>query len=421
MKTEKEVFIIDGCRTPIASYGKSLRSVPAHKLLGHVFKAILRRTGITASQVNEVIVGHCLQNGFEPNTARFAWLDQKLPASVPGSTLQFQCGSGMASVRSAFERIRIGHDDLIIAAGVESMSMAPYIISGENRWNGFIKWFIDSPLGKKLGFKFQGPAPILFKLADNAMAPMRLLKDMASVNMAATAERLADLYEISREEADEYSLRSQQLANWAIESGRFDREIEPIAVPSRGMLRQDEHPRKDSSLKALAKLRPVFGTKQVTAGNASGLNDGACALVLGSGEKVRTLGAKPLARIVDCAVDGVDPEQMGIGPVGAIRKLLERHNLALADIDLFEINEAFAAQYLACEKLLGLDRSKVNVNGGAVALGHPIGMSGNRLLLTLAHELKARGLKRGIAALCIGGGMGIATLIENPDANQEQL
>jgi acetyl-CoA C-acetyltransferase len=421
MKTEQKVFIIDACRTANGDFGGALRHLPAHKLLGHVFSAILRRTGITASQINEVIVGHCLQNGFEPNTARFAWIDQKLPASVPCMTYQFQCGSGMASVRSAFERIRSGDDDLILAAGVESMSMAPFIISGEKRWKGFIKWFIGSPLGKKLGFKFQGPGPILFQLADNAMAPLRLLKDMSSVNMAATAQRVAETYGISREDADEYALRSHQLAIAAIESGRFEREIEPIVVPSRGVFKQDEHPRKGSSLSALSKLRPVFGTRQVTAGNASALADGASVVCLGSEEKVLELNVKPLARIVDCCVAGVDPEQMGLGPVEAIQKLLTRHNLTLADIDLFEINEAFAAQYLACEKLLGLDRSKVNVNGGAIALGHPLGMSGNRLVLTLAHELKARGKKRGIAALCVGGGMGIAIFIENPDANQEQL
>jgi acetyl-CoA acetyltransferase family protein len=251
------------------------------------------------------------------------------------------------------------------------------------------------------------------------MAPLRLLKDMNSVNMSATAQRLAETFGISRESADEFALRSQQLAQAAIESGRFALEIEPLVVPGVGVFAQDEHPRKGSSLAKLAALKPVLGTRQVTAGNSSGLGDGACVLAFASGEKAKELDLQPLARVVDACVIALDPEQMGLGPVFAIRKLLERNQLTSSDIDLFEINEAFAAQYLACEFLLGLDRTKVNVNGGAVALGHPIGMSGNRLLVTLALELKARGLKRGIAALCVGGGMGTATLIENPDLQEQ--
>jgi acetyl-CoA C-acetyltransferase len=218
---------------------------------------------------------------------------------------------------------------------------------------------------------------------------------------------------VSREDADEYALRSQELAAAAIKAGRFDVEIDAIEVPGRGFFGKDEHPR-NTSMEKLTALKGVLKTRDITAGNSSGINDGACALIVASSDKAQELGLEPLSVLVDSCVAGVDPEQMGIGPVEAIKKLLQRNNLTVDDVDLFEINEAFAAQYVACEKLLGLDRNKVNVNGGAIALGHPIAMSGARLLLTLSHELKARGLKRGIAALCIGGGMGIATLIELP-------
>jgi len=233
--------------------------------------------------------------------------------------------------------------------------------------------------------------------------------------MSATAQRIADMYGISREAQDDYAMRSQVLALAARARGRFAMEIDPIQA-GRGFFSADERPR-TTSLQDLAGLAGVFKQKDITAGNSSGINDGACALVVTSEDFARSIGAKPLAVLVDHCEAGVDPEQMGLGPVAAINKLLARNGLSIADIDLFEINEAFAAQYLGCEKLLGLDRTKVNVNGGAIALGHPIAMSGARVILTLAHELRLRGLKRGIAALCIGGGMGIATLVEIPEIN----
>jgi acetyl-CoA acetyltransferase family protein len=339
----------------------------------------------------------------------------------------------------------------MIAGGCESMSTVPFLLPGKLRWD---KW--QNLLEKKLGIPRMGPrinsaakpalvalvagllgciatwfspiaalalfciafgatASALYGLysekADNGIAPMSLLKDMKTVNMSATAQRVADQFGISREAQDEYALLSQQRANAAVKSGRFDLEIDPIDVPGRGFFARDEHPR-ETSMEKLAKLRGVLGNRTITAGNSSGINDGACALVLASDAKVKELNLSTLAEIVDTAVAGVDPNTMGLGPVAAINKLLARNNMTLADIDLIEINEAFAAQYLGCEKLLGLDRNKVNVNGGAIALGHPIGMSGARVVLTLAHELNRRQLKRGIAALCIGGGMGIATLIE---------
>ncbi|MCA0315148.1 MAG: thiolase family protein [Candidatus Melainabacteria bacterium] len=405
-KSHKKVFLLSGSRTPIASFGRSLRSVPVDKLAGHVMVNAIRRAGIDANSVDHIIMGHGYQSSYTPNTARFAALRAGLPAGTPAVTVQRQCGSGMEAVNHGMDLVTLGRADIVLAGGAESMSTVPYLIPGEYRWTGMI--------AKYLKFTKLGPRPVPFALADNGLAPTKLLKDQQSIAMAATAQNLADAYGISREAADEYSLRSQTLAAQAISSGRFDMEIDAVEVPGRGFFARDEHPRKTSK-EALSSLGPVLGTRVVTAGNASGINDGACALVIASEDKVAELGAKPLAELVDYVSVGVTPEQMGIGPVEAIKALLKRNDLTLDDIDLVEINEAFAVQYLSCEKLLGLDRNKVNVNGGAIALGHPIGMSGARVILTLAHELKLRGKKLGVAALCIGGGMGIATLIRNPD------
>jgi acetyl-CoA C-acetyltransferase len=405
MKFGNKTSLIAGSRTPLGSFGKSLRSLTVDKLAGHVMLAVLRRSGIDPNMVDQIILGHGYQSSFTPNTARFAQLEAGLPASIPAYTVQRQCGSGMQSVNDAMRLIALGDADLVIAGGAESMSTIPYLLPGELRWKGLISKYVK--------FAKMGPRPVFFAMADNGLAPLKLLKDVRAVAMAQTAQNLADAYGISREAADEYALRSQQLAAEAIKSGRFALEIDPIQVPGRGFFENDEHPRK-TSLEALSGLRPVLGTRVITAGNSSGINDGACALMLASQAKVEELNLTPLAELVDSCVAAVAPEQMGIGPVEAIKLLLKRNNLTLDDVDLIEINEAFAHQYLSCEKLLGLDRSKVNVNGGAIAMGHPIAVSGARLILTLAHELKIRGKKRGIAALCIGGGMGIATLIERP-------
>ncbi len=401
----KKVFLVGGSRTPIGSFGKSLRSVPVDKLASHSMTHALRRAGVPAGSLDGIILGHGYQTSYTPNTARVASLGANLPATVPAMTVQRQCGSGMEAINVASAQIMLGKADLMLAGGAESMSTVPYLIPGNLRWEGFIaKWFKIARLG---------PRPTPFALADNGLAPLKLLNDTKTVAMAKTAQRLAETYGISREAADEYAQRSQELANKAVKSGRFDMEIDPILVSGRGFFARDEHPR-ESTLEGLKGLKPVLGTRQVTAGNSSGINDGACLVVLASERAVAEYGLKPLSVMVDWAVAGVDPDQMGLGPVAAITKLLNQTGLTLADIDLIEINEAFAHQYLACEKLLGLDRSKVNVNGGAIALGHPIGMSGARLPLTLTYELAKRGLKRGIASLCIGGGMGIATLIELP-------
>jgi acetyl-CoA C-acetyltransferase len=406
MKSGHKIFLLSGSRTPIGSFGKSLKAVTVDKLAGHVMVNAIRRAGIDANQVDGIILGHGYQSSYTPNTGRFAQLEAGLPASIPAMTVQRQCGSGMEAVNLAMRQIAAGEHDARIAGGAESMSTIPYMLPGSARWNGFIS--------KRVKIAKMGPRPTPFALLDNGLAPTKLLKDMKSIYMAGTAQCLSDAYQISREAADEYALRSQTLANRAISSGRFDVEIDPIAVPGKGYFSRDEHARKTSA-EALKGLGPVLGTRVITAGNSSGINDGACALILASEEKTRELNATPLSELVDSVSVGVTPEQMGIGPVEAIKALLKRNDLTVADIDLVEINEAFAAQYLSCEKLLGLDREKVNVNGGAIALGHPIGMSGARLILTLSHELKLRGKKWGVAALCIGGGMGIATLIRNPD------
>lgn len=403
MAHDKRVWLVIGSRTPIGSFGRSLKSVNIDKLAAHAMTEAIRRAGIAPNAYDGIILGHGYQTSYTPNTARYAALNAGLPASIPALTVQRQCGSGMEAAHLAANEIRLGNADLTPAGGAESMSTIPYMLPGKLRWNG--------PIAKNMKIVRMGPRPVLFALADNGLAPTALIWDMKSVYMSGTAQRLADTYEISREAADEYSLRSQQLANKAVKGGRFDREIDPIQVPGKGFFSRDEHPR-ETSLSKLAALSPVLKTRQITAGNSSGINDGACALILASAKKVEEIGLNPLAVLVDEVVAGVDPEQMGLGPVAAINKLLEKNKLTLRDIDLIEINEAFAAQYLACEKLLGLNREIVNVNGGAIALGHPIGMSGARLILTLAYELKERHLKRGIAALCIGGGMGIAALIE---------
>lgn len=402
MTGQRKVVLLAGSRTPIGSFGRSLRKVRVDKLAEHAMRHAMRRAGVQPGQVDGVILGHAFQSSLTPNTARFTWVNAGWPASVPGYTIQIQCGSGMKAVNEAMDQILLGHGDLFVAGGAESMSTIPYLVRGELRFDGA---FANK-------FKF-GPRPYV-GLIEDGLVPRELLWDTKSTFMSATAQRVADTYGISRQAMDEYSLRSQELAAKATKSGRFALEIDPIQT-SRGFFQADEHPRK-TSLEKLASLGPVLKQRDITAGNSSGINDGACAVVVASAEYAAKIGATPLAELVDHCVAGVDPEQMGIGPVAAITKLLQRNGLTVADIDLFEINEAFAAQYLSCEKLLGLDRSKVNVNGGAIALGHPIAMSGARVILTLAHELRLRGLKRGIASLCIGGGMGVATLVEIPDA-----
>ncbi|MBY0359566.1 MAG: thiolase family protein [Candidatus Obscuribacterales bacterium] len=399
-----KVFLIDGARTPFASFGRSLKDVTVDKLAAHAAQHAMARAGVNPGQVDGFILGHAFQSGMTPNTARFAWLNAGLPASASAYTIQNQCGSGMKAINEAMDKIALGHGDIYVAGGAESMSTVPYIYDGSLRFNSW--------LAKKLPkfFPKMGPRLTLGLLQDG-MAPLHLIKDTRTVAMAHTAQRLADNYGISREAMDEYALRSQQLAAQAIASGRLAREIVPF-LTKRGVFSQDEHPRQTSA-KDLAALKPVMKTKDITPGNASGINDGACCVVLASETSTIQLGLKPMVELVDHVLLGIDPEQMGLGPYYAVQKLLERNGLSAADIGLFEVNEAFAAQYLACEKLLGLDRAKVNVNGGAIALGHPIAASGARVSYSVSHEMVLRGVEFGIATLCIGGGLAIATLFKN--------
>jgi acetyl-CoA C-acetyltransferase len=403
MKSKNKALLIDGVRTPIGSYGRSMKDIPAAKLAEHVVLQQINRANIDPSQFDGFICGQAFQSPKAPNLARFVWTRAGLPANVPAYTVHIQCGSGMKSVNNAMDEIALGRGDLYLAGGAESMSTIGYFASSELRFNNRLNNMLSRWL-PKIGPRLQ------IGLVDDGMAPLELVKDTQTVAMAQTAQRIADQNGITRAQMDEFSALSQERAAAAIASGRFDREIVPV-LTSRGTFARDEHPRK-TSFDALTKLKPTLGTRDITAGNASGINDGACVLMLASEAKAEQLGLAPLAVLTDYVTVGLDHEQMGLGPVFAISKLLVRNGLTVADIDLFELNEAFAAQYLSCEKLLGLDRAKTNVNGGAVALGHPIAMSGARVILTLAHELKARGLKRGVASLCVGGGMGVATLVE---------
>lgn len=444
MSDFRKTVLVDGSRTPIADFGRSLKREPVNKLAEHVVRHAMRRARVQPGQVDGLILGHAFQSSFTPNTARFVWLEAGFPHTTLGDTVQIQCGSGMKAVNDAMDQIRLGYGNLYVAGGAESMSTIPYLVDGRLRFDsqqskpfknfatefkrgfmpkvvdfvsrrfdhGLLANFWNRRMMGLLG-KF-GPRPFIGVVEDGLM-PVRNLWDARTTHMSGTAERLWQTYGITREQMDEYSLRSQERATAAIKSGRFALEIDAIQT-ERGFFSQDEHPR-STSMEQLGKLKGANRTKNITAGNASGINDGACALVVASDEYARAHGLTPLATLVDHVRVAVDPEQMGIGPVEAIRKLLLRNGLTIADIDLFEVNEAFAAQYLTCEKLLQLDRQKVNINGGAIALGHPIAMSGARIILTLAHSLRALAAEKkrkvlGVASLCIGGGMGIATLVE---------
>ncbi len=388
-----DIFIVGGVRTPMADYTGRLKDLTALELGAIASRAALARAGVDPAAVDHVVFGNVLQTSADAvYGARHIALKAGLPIEVPALTVNRLCGSGIQAAISGGQMIRLGEAGIVLTGGTESMSQAPHVIRGLRS-------------GLRLG---QG------ELEDTLWSA--LLDTHCGCTMAATAENCASTYGVSREEQDRYALRSQQLADAAWKAGRFDDEVVPVEVRSRKGVEtfsRDDHMRPDSTLEGLAKLPPAFGKGGcVTAGNASGIVDGAAALILASPEAVRTHGLTPLAKLTHWATVGVDPAHMGIGPVPATRRVLEAAGLTLADIDLFEVNEAFAAQYLSVEKELGLDRGRVNVNGGAIALGHPLGMTGTRLLLTLTLELRRRGLTRGVATACIGGGQGIAAIIE---------
>lgn len=392
--SNRDVVIVSAVRTAIGSFMGTLSNIPATELGAIAIKAALERAGISGDQVDEVIMGNILQAGTGQGPARQAAVKAGLPQEVPAYAVNKLCGSGMKAVHLAAQSIATGDSEVVVAGGFENMSLAPYLLpkgrTGYRMGDGKI---LDSMLADGLNCAFN------------------------EYHMGVTAENIAELYNLTREEQDEFSAWSQQKTETAIKEGKFKDEIVPVVIPQRKgdpiVFDTDEFPRAGVTAAALAKLKPAFkkdGT--VTAGNASGINDGAAALVLMSRERADQLGIKPLAVLRSTGSAGVDPAIMGIGPVPATKKALEKANLTIDDIDLVEANEAFAAQSLAVGRDLNIPNEKLNVNGGAVSLGHPIGASGARIIVSLIHEMKRRGNKTGLATLCIGGGQGIATIVE---------
>ena len=389
-----EVFVVSACRTPIGSFGGALKDVGAVDLATVVVKEALSRAGVAPDTVDEVILGCVLAAGLGQNVARQVELAAGIPVSVPAMTINMLCGSGMKAVVEGARVIRAGDADIIVAGGTESMSGATYVSAG-TRW------------GARMG--------------DTALVDTMLRDGLIDVfhnyHMGITAENVADQWGIDRQTMDELALRSEQRALAAIAAGRFHDEIVPVTVKLRKsevVVDTDEFPR-ETSLEILGKLRPAFKPDggRVTAGNASGINDGAAAVVIASGQAVEKYGLTPLFKLIGYGQVGVDPTIMGVGPIGASRKALEMAGLTVADMDLYEANEAFAAQAQAVTNDLGLDIDKLNVNGGAIALGHPIGASGARIIVTLLYEmLKRQDAHKGLATLCVGGGMGVATVYE---------
>ncbi|MGC4007798.1 MAG: acetyl-CoA C-acetyltransferase [Pseudomonas sp.] len=390
----QEVVIVAATRTAIGSFQGSLSTLPAHELGAAVIRSLLQQTGMDPARVDEVILGQTLTAGAGQNPARQASIAAGLPNSVPAMTVNKVCGSGLKALHLAAQAIRCGDADIVIAGGQESMSLAPYVMPGART-------------GLRMGHA---------KLIDS-MIQDGLWDAFNDYHMGITAENLVEKYGISREAQDAFAADSQRKASAAIEAGRFKAEITAIEIPQRKgeplRFDTDEQPRAGTTAESLAKLKPAFKKDgSVTAGNASTLNDGAAAVLLMSATKAAELGLPVLARIASYANAGVDPAIMGIGPVSATRRCLEKAGWQLADLDLIEANEAFAAQALSVGKVLGWDASKVNVNGGAIALGHPIGASGCRVLVTLLHEMLRRDAKKGLATLCIGGGQGVALALE---------
>lgn len=393
--------IIDAVRTPVGRYNGVLRDVRPDDLAAHVIRQLIRRTGIDPHRVEDVIFGAANQAGEDNrNVARMALLLAGLPVGVAGQTVNRLCGSGMQAVAAAAQAVKVGEGDVFIAGGVESMTRAPFVMAKPEAAypRGDVRMH-DTTLG--------------WRLTNPRLAEMH-----PPYSMGETAENVAERYGISRKEQDEFAVQSHQRAARAIAEGRFKDEIVPVVIPqAKGdpiVVDTDEHPRPDTTLDKLATLRPIFkkdGT--VTAGNSSGINDGAAAVLLASSERAEELNLRPMARVIASAVAGVDPAYMGLGPIPATRKVLERTGLGIADIDVIELNEAFAAQVIPCIRELRIPLDKLNPNGGAIALGHPIGFSGARLVTTLVHELRRRRGRYGLATMCIGVGQGIAMVVEN--------
>ncbi|MGC8908163.1 MAG: acetyl-CoA C-acetyltransferase [Desulfomonilaceae bacterium] len=390
-----DVVIVDAARTPVGSFGGALSTIPPVELGAIVVRELLKRNNLNPALIDEVIFGCVLQAGQGQNVARQVSLRSGIPQEVPCMTINKVCASGLRAVTLASQIVRLGDADIIVAGGTENMSAAPYAVPN-------VRWGARMNDGVLLDLMIHDG---LWEIFNN-------------YHMGITAENIAEKYNVTRDEQDDLGVMSQQRAEQAIKSGRFKDEIVPVTVPQRKgdpkIVDTDEHPRMGTTKEALSKLRPAFkkdGT--VTAGNASGINDGAAATLVMSMRKAQELNLKPMARVVSYASAGVDPKFMGLGPIPATRKALEKANLTIQDIDLVEANEAFAAQTIQVARELGLDMSKTNLNGGAIALGHPIGASGARILTTLLYEMKKRDdVKRGLATLCVGGGMGAALIVE---------
>jgi 3-oxoadipyl-CoA thiolase len=399
----REAWIVDAVRTPVGRYGGALAGVRPDDLAALVLRALVERTGLDAAVVEDVILGCANQAGEDNrNVARMALLLAGYPAKVAGFTVNRLCGSGLQAINSAAHAIAVGDGDVFVAGGVESMSRAPFVmLKPEAAFERGTRELVDSTLG----WRFVNP---------------KLDAAYPTISLGETAECVADEWHVTRERQDAFAAESQRRAVAAIEGGRFDGQLVAVPIPQRKgdplLVARDEHPRPDTTAEGLAKLRPAFrdgGT--VTAGNASGINDGAAAVLLVEAERGRALGLRPMARIIATAVAGVDPRVMGIGPVPAVRKVLGRAGLEVGDLDVVELNEAFASQSVACMDELGLDPAVVNPNGGAIALGHPLGASGARLVTMLVHELARTGGRYGLASMCIGVGQGIATVVERMD------
>lgn len=393
-RQDKNIFLAAPVRTPIGKFGGILSSLTAVELGAVSARNTIKRAGIDASQIDEVIIGNARQAGVGPNPARQIAKESGCPVTVPAYTINKACASGMKAIVSAYQTIALGDADIILAGGTESMSNTPYLLP-QARW------------GYRLGHA---------ELVDG-MYRDGFLCPLCEEVMGGTAENLAEKYQISRQEADEYALLSQQRTEAAQRENRFVDEIAPLELSNKrgelDLIDSDEHPRPQTTLDRLAKLQPVFRENgAVHAGNASGITDGAASVLVISADKLTELNIKPVARIVDYTVAGVDPAIMGIGPVPSVRALLDRNKLTLKDIDLIELNEAFAVQVLACQRELNFEMDTVNVNGGAISLGHPIGCTGTRITVTLLHEMIKRDATLGLATLCVSGGMGMTLLLE---------
>ena len=398
---QRQAVVIGAVRTPIGRYGGSLSKVRPDDLAALVIRTVVAQSEIDAALIDDVYLGAANQAGEDNrNAARMAVLLAGLPDSVPGSTVNRLCASSLDAINIAARMIEANHGDVMIAGGVESMSRAPFVLAKS-----------DAAFGRKveaydttIGWRFTNP---------------KLTAMYHPFSMGETAENVAKKYKLSREEQDQFAYQSQMKCKAAMETGRFADEIVPVEVPQRKgdpiVVEKDEHPRGDTTMEILAKLKPAFAKDgTVTAGNASGINDGAAALLLVESKTAERLGLQVLAVVGPSATAGVDPSCMGLGPIPATKKALKRAGLSVGDIDLFELNEAFAAQAIPCMRELGIDPERVNPNGGAIALGHPLGCSGARIVTTLLHEMKRRGVKRGLATMCVGVGQGVATLFERP-------